>query len=281
MVQRVMVPVDGSPESWRAIGVGVALGRRCAAPVDVVEVVLTDRDRDDAERRVVDGVRELDVDDVEIIPHVELANETVAASLADLLERRPEATIVMSSHGRGRSAALLGSVTEDLLHREFGPIVVVGPNVRNPGFGGPLVVTVDGSDLSEQALPLGAAWAIELGVQPWIVEVYEPGPVTTEHLLESSYLARLARHISEASKHPTEFEVLHGSHPEDAVADFAKRLDASLVVSATHGRTGLSRLCIGSTAAAFVRSAPCPVLLIRPPFIELADGHGSARSSSA
>ncbi len=279
MVQRLMVPVDGSPESWSAAAVAVELGRRCDAPVDVVEVVLHERDVVDARRRVLDGVRDLGVDDVELIPHVELTDDTVAGALALLLQRRPEATVVMSSHGRGRSAALLGSVTEDLLHREYGPIVVVGPNVESARLDGPLIVTVDGSALSEQALPLAAAWAIELGVRPWIVEVNEPALRVSEHVVESSYPARLARHLAEASKHQIEFEVLHGASPEGAVADFAGRMGASLVVATTHGRTGLSRLRIGSTAAGFVRRAPCPVLLVRPPWVEDAAPAGSTTAS--
>jgi universal stress protein A len=36
-------------------------------------------------------------------------------------------------------------------------------------------------------------------------------------------------------------------------------------VMATHGRTGLSHLLIGSVAERVVRTAPCPVLTIRPP----------------
>jgi len=265
MVQRLMVPVDGSPESWRAMDVAVPLARRCDAPIDVVEVEVTERELHDAEWRVTDGIRALGVEGVEIIGHVKLTDDTVGAALAELLEQRPETTIVMSSHGRGRSAALLGSVTEDLLHREFGPMIVVGPNAHVQGLDGPLIVTVDGSDLSEQAVPLAAAWAIELGVRPWIVEVNEPGQASSEHLVESTYVARLARHLTEDSGHPTEFEVLHGSNPADAVADFAAQIGASLVVSTTHGRTGLSRLRIGSTASAFVRRVPCPVLLVRPP----------------
>jgi nucleotide-binding universal stress UspA family protein len=38
-----------------------------------------------------------------------------------------------------------------------------------------------------------------------------------------------------------------------------------LIVMATHGRTGLSHLLIGSLAERVVRTAPCPVLTIRPP----------------
>ena len=273
MVQRLIVPVDGSRESWRALEHAAVLGRRCLAPIDVVEVALTDGDLVDAERRLLDGVRDLGAKDLAIDTHVLLATETVVGTLAEMVERHPEATIVMSSHGRGRSAALVGSVTEELLQREFGPIVVVGPKAESPSFDGPIVATVDGSDLSEQALPLAAAWGIELGLTPWIVEVLEPVHVSSEHLRESSYPARLARHLAAASGHRTEFEVLHGTHPADAVAVFAGQLDASLVVATTHGRTGLSRLRIGSTAAAIVRHAPCPVLLVRPPHIA---AHGSS-----
>lgn len=278
MVQRLIVPVDGSRDSWRAVGVAAALARCCAAPVDVLEVVMAAGDLVDAERRVVEGVREFGADDVEIVPYVELATGTVVDTLAEQLVRHPEATIVMSSHGRGRTAAVVGSVTEELLQREFGPIVVVGPSVESTSsFEGPVLVAVDGSDLSEQALPLAAAWGIELGLTPWVVEVNEPSQVSSEHLLESSYPARLARHMANASKHQTEYEVLHGWHPEEALAEFAGERGASLIVATTHGRTGLSRLRIGSTAAAIVRRAPCPVLLVRPPHV---DGHGGRDDDS-
>jgi universal stress protein A len=42
----------------------------------------------------------------------------------------------------------------------------------------------------------------------------------------------------------------------------AERVD--LIVMATHGRTGLSHLFVGSVAERVVRTAPCPVLTIRP-----------------
>jgi nucleotide-binding universal stress UspA family protein len=42
----------------------------------------------------------------------------------------------------------------------------------------------------------------------------------------------------------------------------AKKVD--LIVMATHGRTGLSHLVMGSVAERVLRMAPCPVLTIRP-----------------
>jgi nucleotide-binding universal stress UspA family protein len=43
----------------------------------------------------------------------------------------------------------------------------------------------------------------------------------------------------------------------------AKEKRADLVVIGTHGRTGLSRMFIGSVAEAVVRKAPCAVLVVR------------------
>jgi nucleotide-binding universal stress UspA family protein len=50
----------------------------------------------------------------------------------------------------------------------------------------------------------------------------------------------------------------------EEVAQLAADVDADLVVVGTHGRKGLSRLLLGSSAEATVRLAPCPVLVARP-----------------
>jgi nucleotide-binding universal stress UspA family protein len=50
----------------------------------------------------------------------------------------------------------------------------------------------------------------------------------------------------------------------DEVAQLAADLEADLVVVGTHGRRGLSRMLLGSSAEATVRLAPCPVLVVRP-----------------
>jgi nucleotide-binding universal stress UspA family protein len=48
-----------------------------------------------------------------------------------------------------------------------------------------------------------------------------------------------------------------------AVADFAKAQNAELVVLPSHGRTGITRVLIGSTAERVVRLCHCPVLVLR------------------
>lgn len=277
MMQHMIVPVDGSEHSWQAADVAVALARCCNGRVDVVEVVFEPREIDAAKLRLDGGIGRLGASDVAIQPVVTLASEGVAAAVADLVESQPDAVLTMASHGRGRSAALLGSIAEDLLQRVFGPIVIVGPKATTSAFDGPIVVTVDGSELSEAALPLAAAWGIELGATPWVVGVVEVDTPVPADIGEAGYPLRLATRLAKDSSHPAQHEVLHSRHADHAIADFAESIDASLIVASTHGRTGFSRFVVGSTAAGIVRHARCPVLLLRPPHLTpVADTSGSS-----
>ncbi len=63
--------------------------------------------------------------------------------------------------------------------------------------------------------------------------------------------------------------VTHRLQVGDAAAtilDVATETGCDLIVMGTHGRTGLSRLLLGSVAEEVVRKAPCPVLTAKVPF---------------
>lgn len=265
MVQHLIVPVDGSDASWRTVDLAIALARRCDATVDIVQVVFDSDDADETSTALAERATQHDTTGVVASTRVLVAAEGVAGAIGDEVDRHPEATVVIASHGRGRSAALLGSVTEEILERIFGPVLVVGPRVEVRDLTGPIIVTIDGSEVSESVVPLAAAWGVELGAEPWIVAVTEPDAEVRPDVQESAYPARLARRLSEQSGHSAQFEVLHGSHVHEEIATFASSIGAALIVTCTHGRTGMSRFVIGSTAAAIVRHAPCPVLLVRAP----------------
>lgn len=51
--------------------------------------------------------------------------------------------------------------------------------------------------------------------------------------------------------------------PVEAIVDYCVEQSIDLLVIATHGRTGLSHVLLGSVAERIVREAPCPVLTIR------------------
>ena len=53
--------------------------------------------------------------------------------------------------------------------------------------------------------------------------------------------------------------------PGSEIVDFSKQISAGLIVMPSHGRTGLTRLMLGSVAERVLRLSDCPVLILRRP----------------
>lgn len=74
---------------------------------------------------------------------------------------------------------------------------------------------------------------------------------------------KLAKLVKQSPKSvPTKGIVRTGS-PYDEIVRFAQEAETDLIIISTHGRSGLKRFFLGSTAEKIVRHAPCPVLVIR------------------
>ena len=51
--------------------------------------------------------------------------------------------------------------------------------------------------------------------------------------------------------------------PGSEIVSFANEVNANMIIMPSHGRTGISRLLIGSVAERVLRLASCPVLVLR------------------
>jgi nucleotide-binding universal stress UspA family protein len=282
--QLIVVPVDGSTRAFDAVRYGAAVAAECQIDLQVVYVVHDETHRDAADRELTAGLGRLGHLPV-VAQHVVLVGEHVASTLAGYVGSIAASAVVMSSTGRGRSAAVLGSVAEELLERTSAPLIVVGRNVRDlrPLTGGDLIVPLDGSSFAATALPLAGDWAVAFGARPWLVEVLTVGTVGTsdDDEVESSQIATQAHDLASRIDREVEFEVLHGGSPGWAIVDYAERMHAGVIVMSTHRRTGLRRLALGSVAADVVRHAPCPVVLQQPSQVAhsgSADGQSRADS---
>jgi nucleotide-binding universal stress UspA family protein len=269
MFQHLIVPIDGSAHSWTAFPIATRMAQAVAGKVEVVAVV--DRLADvalarDEIARDLERYTDLPVDPIVTL----LARDDAAAALADHAATINGSMVLMSSHGHGRSAAVLGSTVDELLRLTFGPIIVIGPHASldTGSLDGSYVVPLDASHAAESAAPIAAAWSVEFGATPWIVEVIDPAIALAEDVVEWGYPARFARDLALTTSHPIEHEVLHGVRPSRAIVEFANQLDASLIFMSTHGRSGMDRLRLGSVASEVVRHASCPVVLNRPPHMK-------------
>lgn len=61
---------------------------------------------------------------------------------------------------------------------------------------------------------------------------------------------------------PLHTTVLEG-HPSTEIIKAAEQFDCDMIVIASHGRTGLEHLLIGSVAEAVTRHSHCPVLIVK------------------
>ncbi len=155
---------------------------------------------------------------------------------------------------------------------------------------GRIICPVDFSEGSDSALEHAAGLARKLGVELELVHIYQVPALAMPDgavLASPTYLANLT------SRAQQELEVkraqvagqglqvtttLLQGDPADSIVEHADKRGASLIVMGTHGRTGLSRMLLGSVAERVVRCARVPVLTVRNSEAEEAR---SARLSAA
>jgi nucleotide-binding universal stress UspA family protein len=275
MFQNLVVPVDLSKTSIDAVAVAARMAARVGGRVDAITVIEHLSDLPMARADLAEGIDRLGPQPVEVRQLIHTSRSVIGA-ITRHVEREEGSMIVMSSHGHGRSAAVLGSTVDELLRATFGPLIVVGPHAAefSGDLGGTYVVPLDGSPRADGVIPIVGAWATEFGGTPWLVEVIDEAFIPTgAEIVESSYVSARAGDLQRRIGREVSFEVLHGRHPGHPIVDFARSQSASLIFMATHGRTGLERLTAGSVAADVVRHAEVPVVLFRPPEVKRLQGN--------
>lgn len=268
MYTTVIVPLDGSKLAEQALTPAAEVARTTGATL-VPLMVLHDEASERHRSYVDDKVAGLGVP---VQPPYLIQAADAAECIANAGEA-PASLVVMTTHGSsGLRRVVLGSVAEKALRMLGRPMLMVGPGYEpgNPIGGGKLLLPIDGSEPAEAVVPVAAGWAREFDLHPCVVMVRDPdddgaAAEATGHgdVVEEAAARRVAIGLGDLGV-PAEWEVLHGAHAAGPIATFARGLPASLIAMTTHGRTGLARVAIGSTAAQALHEAPCPVLLMRP-----------------
>jgi nucleotide-binding universal stress UspA family protein len=148
-----------------------------------------------------------------------------------------------------------------------------------------MIVPLDGSELAESVLPHVEALAKGDSARVTLLRVCEPPSMPTYYSPELSeiplhwgqyaqqetarckqmsadYLADVQKRLNARgiATHP---DVLVGK-ASDEVVSYANKSPSSLIVMATHGRSGLSRLVYGSVTANILVGAANPIFLVKP-----------------
>jgi len=147
-----------------------------------------------------------------------------------------------------------------------------------------ILVPTDFGEGAEEALAYACELASKLGATVHLLNVIgipamgvpELGVAITSAMIDSiiqenqALLDRIvAAHQGKATFGQA---LLRTGDARDIINQTAIELSCELIVMATHGRRGVSRLLLGSVAESVVRTAPCPVLAIRPHTTEARTG---------
>jgi nucleotide-binding universal stress UspA family protein len=128
-----------------------------------------------------------------------------------------------------------------------------------------ILVPIDWSPPSKQAFRLADSLAHQHNAKITLVYVVPlatvlNGPTPENYLTHLRDQLRLLEPSSPDIQ--TDYVVTEGI-PAVSILETARDFGCDLIVMGTHGRTGMSRLLMGSVAEEVVRKAPCPVLTLR------------------
>lgn len=289
---RLLVPLDGSPLAEFALGPAAQLLRASPTPgtlvlVRVVEAapgsaafvlaydqaittaveVATDYLRDVAQRNSLQGLT------VEF--HAVLAADSIGAIIVHEAAKRQCDDIVMSSHGRsGLARMALGSVAAQVARLSTVPVFIVragGDLFAGRPSASPftLLVPLDGSPFAERAIAPALALARELHgairllmvVPPAVAGDIQPPDMTTADEAAAYLRAAQSRFATSDVAVTTQVAIGEAAH---VIAALSQKPDAvcDLIVMATHGRTGVPRLVLGSVTDAVLSHTQKPMLVV-------------------
>jgi nucleotide-binding universal stress UspA family protein len=298
-IKKILVPIDFSKMSIDAIGVAKHIGRRFDAAIHLVHACEVSYPAGFMAPGMPPAMPVITLPEEEVarLAHRLAAlghDQGIASESCHLLKGAPAFAeicqfaretgadlIVTSTHGHtGLKHFFLGSTAERIVQHSPCPVFVArqfgkSASDRKPRYGlNKLLVPVDFSGCSLEGLHYAMQWADKFAAKIIVLYVVELGPVFTADGYAMYDLAKyreMARKEAERQMHEfvrlakfgsRQFEtaILVGQ-AVDEIRTFARKERVDLIITGTHGRTGLKHVLLGSTAELVVRHAPCPVLV--------------------
>lgn len=236
---------------------------------------------DDLQRETLDKIEAARAVAHEVAPDIKIGHTIAEGSPIDmLLEMSKDVTmIVMGSRGLGGlSGMVLGSVSAAVVSHAECPVVVVREDnqVNETTKYGPIVVGVDGSEVSQSATEVAFAEADARGaellaVHTWMdmqVQASMAGLAAAQEqweMVEREQTEMLTERLAPlVEKYPNVQvkKIISRDRPVRTLVEQSE--GAQLLVTGSHGRGGFKGMLLGSTSRALLQSAPCPMMVVRP-----------------
>ncbi len=294
----ILVPIDFSRPSLKVIPYALAISRQFGGDVHLLHVVDTTQypphtlltlplvPQSELNRRLMKqlqataGMYDTRGGAIHVL---KLREGRAYEEICGVARRLKADLIVIATHGyTGYKHMFLGSTAERVVQHSRCPILVVrlharpwngasDPRTRKRFQLAKILVPTDFSECSRAGFKYGVQLARDLKAKLRLVHVINPhwypfgdkyAALDAARLMDEAAQAAQGQMRRIAAKAGARYscEVRRGS-PAIEICNAANQ-DADLIVTSTHGRTGLGHVLIGSVAERVVRYARCPVLVI-------------------
>jgi nucleotide-binding universal stress UspA family protein len=284
MFKKILVPLDGSQLSQRALEPAIAMSKQVGAElllvrtpvVETLSFAVSEHKHAEARNDALVYLETIRKSNEQPDLHIQsqIIEGDVAGAIVDTALSEQVDLIVMSTHGySGLTRWVLGSVTEKVLRSAPCPVLAVRA-ARHPQ---KVLITLDGSPLSDRAIEPGLAVAQSLNAAVTLLRVVPRVSIDgrlDEHerglsrRMQEDLIEEAKDYLRARSDMSVKCEVRIGS-PAEVILEHIETYGTDLTVMATHGRTGLKRWVYGSVTAKVLRSVNCSMLVIRPTDAEL------------
>lgn len=218
--------------------------------------------------------------DAGVTVECDLVQDHPVAAVLAAAKRHDASLIVAGTRGRtGWRRALLGSTAARLVRESPRPVLTVHrPDTGTPRPIRTILVPTDFSEDAALAADAAARLLCTPGDQHRIVLLHAYRvPIEAMHLPATVLVDAIRRTADAAASHLDALAaslrrpglavetVAREGYPPEVVLEHAAAAGVDLIAMGTHGRSGIGRALLGSTAERVVASAPCPVLTVRRP----------------
>lgn len=304
MIRSILVPLDGSAFGEAALPTAQTIADRTGATLHLAHVhvlmfsgyvdgvAMLDEELDAADRAqehaYLHAIQQRLTVAGKPAPSRAILDGPIAATLTTYAAAINADLVVMTTHGRGGITRFwLGSVADGFVRHSHVPVLLLHSSgqaaATMPSQPHPLrkiCIALDGSPLAEQVLARALALAAGDDAEYTLLQVVDALALAstsfTPDLLQHQarllaglqeearqYLEALAAPLRAEGNHITT-RVIVDPQPALAILRAAREDHSDVIVLATHGRSGVQRLLLGSVADKVLRGADRPVLIYRP-----------------
>ncbi len=294
MFERALIPLDGSTIAEMALPYGSELAERLGSRLVLYHVCgLEHQPQMNLHKVYLTSL----ADNIKQTLHLQRSEEkdnTVTTkvesgepreSICSLVGKNHIDIVIMTAIGSSGLVVgkMIGSVADHVCRNVPVPVLLIKPQKKQQAekkqyLINRILLTLDGSELSQRALPVAEELGSRLNVPITLFQMaHVIVPYSEDMVIDDTVSYSLLSDANEqrVKAEMTELEnklkgkgievnqlIVSGVSAGDEIIDASKKIEADLIVMSTHGRSGFSRWLLGNVAEKVTRHSEVPVLLV-------------------